>query len=210
MFACCASRPSTNPRIPPALPSLSLSRSPLSPARSLCCQVDWADVDSGVGAGGGTWSTQLLIPQPPPRALCFVWSAAWPTEERARANRVEVEAAAPAASTRMTTPARRRLMRDFKRYATCRRFLVAWAMLTKTGRTSRLHVSSVSAHACRLQNDPPAGVSGAPCENDIMKWNAVIFGYVVVLETCPASVRIRLRPRHSRTRDARQACGDTL
>ena len=25
--------------------------------------------------------------------------------------------------------------------------------------------------------DPPAGVSGAPNENDIMKWNAVIFGY---------------------------------
>lgn len=26
--------------------------------------------------------------------------------------------------------------------------------------------------------DPPTGISGAPCENDIMKWNAVIFGYV--------------------------------
>jgi len=42
----------------------------------------------------------------------------------------------------MSTPARRRLMRDFK----------------------------------RLQEDPPPGVSGAPCENDIMLWNAVIFG----------------------------------
>mmetsp|Transcript_18274 Transcript_18274/g.49168 ORF Transcript_18274/g.49168 Transcript_18274/m.49168 type:complete len:156 (-) Transcript_18274:787-1254(-) len=42
----------------------------------------------------------------------------------------------------MSTPARRRLMRDFK----------------------------------RLQNDPPQGVSGAPKDNDIMKWNAVIFG----------------------------------
>mmetsp|Transcript_3329 Transcript_3329/g.11012 ORF Transcript_3329/g.11012 Transcript_3329/m.11012 type:complete len:158 (+) Transcript_3329:54-527(+) len=42
----------------------------------------------------------------------------------------------------MTTPARRRLMRDFK----------------------------------RLQSDPPQGVSGAPKDNDIMKWNAVIFG----------------------------------
>lgn len=44
----------------------------------------------------------------------------------------------------MSTPARRRLMRDFK----------------------------------RLQTDPPAGISGAPQENDILKWHAVIFGYV--------------------------------
>lgn len=28
----------------------------------------------------------------------------------------------------------------------------------------------------RLQEDPPAGVSGAPSENNIMIWNAVIFG----------------------------------
>mmetsp|Transcript_10156 Transcript_10156/g.41347 ORF Transcript_10156/g.41347 Transcript_10156/m.41347 type:complete len:154 (-) Transcript_10156:43-504(-) len=42
----------------------------------------------------------------------------------------------------MSTPARRRLMRDFK----------------------------------RLQKDPPDGISGAPCDNDILKWNAVIFG----------------------------------
>jgi len=28
----------------------------------------------------------------------------------------------------------------------------------------------------RLQEDPPVGVSGAPSENDIMLWNAVIFG----------------------------------
>ena len=28
----------------------------------------------------------------------------------------------------------------------------------------------------RLQEDPPAGVSGAPGENNIMVWNAVIFG----------------------------------
>eukprot|EP01087_Luapelamoeba_hula_P025337 TRINITY_DN9_c0_g1_i1.p1 TRINITY_DN9_c0_g1~~TRINITY_DN9_c0_g1_i1.p1 ORF type:complete len:153 (-),score=18.27 TRINITY_DN9_c0_g1_i1:52-510(-) len=42
----------------------------------------------------------------------------------------------------MSSPARRRLMRDFK----------------------------------RLQNDPPAGISGAPCDNNIMQWHAVIFG----------------------------------
>ncbi|KAG5387164.1 hypothetical protein IGI04_038634 [Brassica rapa subsp. trilocularis] len=43
---------------------------------------------------------------------------------------------------RMSTPARKRLMRDFK----------------------------------RLQQDPPAGISGAPQDNNIMLWNAVIFG----------------------------------
>ena len=42
----------------------------------------------------------------------------------------------------MSTAARRRLMRDFR----------------------------------RLQEDPPMGVSGAPGENNIMIWNAVIFG----------------------------------
>lgn len=46
----------------------------------------------------------------------------------------------------MSTPARKRLMRDFK----------------------------------RLQQDPPAGISGAPQDNNIMLWNAVIFGWVVV------------------------------
>lgn len=30
----------------------------------------------------------------------------------------------------------------------------------------------------RLQEDPPTGVSGAPSENNIMLWNAVIFGWV--------------------------------
>ena len=42
----------------------------------------------------------------------------------------------------MTTPVKRRLMREFR----------------------------------RLQDDPPVGVSGAPLEDDIMKWNAIIFG----------------------------------
>ncbi|CAN1349057.1 Ubiquitin-conjugating enzyme E2 1 [Linum perenne] len=42
----------------------------------------------------------------------------------------------------MTTPSRKRLMRDFK----------------------------------RLQQDPPAGISGAPQDNNILLWNAVIFG----------------------------------
>ncbi|XBH73187.1 hypothetical protein VPH35_100328 [Triticum aestivum] len=45
-------------------------------------------------------------------------------------------------SVGMSTPARKRLMRDFK----------------------------------RLQQDPPAGISGAPHDNNITLWNAVIFG----------------------------------
>jgi len=28
----------------------------------------------------------------------------------------------------------------------------------------------------RLQTDPPEGISGAPCDNNIMLWHAVIFG----------------------------------
>ncbi|PVV05172.1 hypothetical protein BB560_000318 [Smittium megazygosporum] len=44
----------------------------------------------------------------------------------------------------MSTPSKRRLMRDFR----------------------------------RLQNDPPNGVNGAPCADNIMIWNAVIFGPV--------------------------------
>lgn len=42
----------------------------------------------------------------------------------------------------MATPARKRLMWDFK----------------------------------RLQKDPPLGISGAPQDNNIMHWNALIFG----------------------------------
>jgi ubiquitin-conjugating enzyme E2 A len=42
----------------------------------------------------------------------------------------------------MSTSARRRLMKDFK----------------------------------KIQQDPPAGISGAPLDNQIMLWQAVIFG----------------------------------
>lgn len=42
----------------------------------------------------------------------------------------------------MSTPAKRRLMRDFK----------------------------------QLQEEPPEGISGAPNEDNLMKWTAVIFG----------------------------------
>lgn len=37
-------------------------------------------------------------------------------------------------------------------------------------------VESSCVCLCRLQDDPPVGVSGAPTDNDILVWNAVIFG----------------------------------
>ena len=55
---------------------------------------------------------------------------------------------------RMSTPARKRLMRDFK----------------------------------RLMQDPPAGISGAPQDNNILLWNAVIFGYDAELLLSPLSI----------------------
>ena len=59
----------------------------------------------------------------------------------------------------MSTPARRRLMRDFK----------------------------------RLQDDPPVGVSGAPTDNNILLWNAVIFGCVFkILFFCLVKNNVRL------------------
>lgn len=52
----------------------------------------------------------------------------------------------------------------------------------------------------RLQEDPPAGVSGAPGENNIMIWNAVIFGphdtpfedgtFKLVVSCCPLLPRL--------------------
>lgn len=38
------------------------------------------------------------------------------------------------------------------------------------------HPISLNHRRERLQEDPPVGVSGAPSENNIMQWNAVIFG----------------------------------
>ncbi|KAF1759326.1 hypothetical protein GCK72_015791 [Caenorhabditis remanei] len=51
----------------------------------------------------------------------------------------------------MTTPSRRRLMRDFK----------------------KLQYEKLIDF---LQEDPPAGVSGAPTEDNILAWEAIIFG----------------------------------
>ncbi|TYZ66180.1 hypothetical protein PybrP1_008930 [[Pythium] brassicae (nom. inval.)] len=54
----------------------------------------------------------------------------------------------------MSTAARRRLMRDFR----------------------------------KLQNDPPSGVSGAPMDNNIMLWQAVIFGCVCLSRSLSVAV----------------------
>ena len=37
-------------------------------------------------------------------------------------------------------------------------------------------MQKINSCLCLFQEDPPAGVSGAPCDNNIMQWNAVIFG----------------------------------
>jgi len=46
----------------------------------------------------------------------------------------------------------------------------------------------------KLKTDPPQGVTGAPCDNDIMLWNAVIFGPD---ETCWEGGTFRLRLQFS-------------
>lgn len=48
---------------------------------------------------------------------------------------------------------------------------------TVVGRALKLFIDFVYFSLfCRLQEDPPTGVSGAPTDNNIMIWNAVIFG----------------------------------
>ncbi|WFD42988.1 E2 ubiquitin-conjugating enzyme [Malassezia psittaci] len=52
----------------------------------------------------------------------------------------------------MSTPSKRRLIRDFK----------------------------------RLSSDPPGGISGAPCADNLLVWNAVIFGPGKSMRSCKA------------------------
>ena len=75
-----------------------------------------------------------------------------PHASRTEAPRGRRRVGSPSLPT-MSTPARRRLMRDFK----------------------------------RMQNDPPEGVNGAPQDNDIMKWHAVIFGCMLAHTCAPPS-----------------------
>lgn len=52
------------------------------------------------------------------------------------------------------------------------------------------HYNTLVDACFRLQEDPPAGVSGAPSENNIMVWNAVIFGWVTSFSTMRADVEM--------------------
>uniref|UniRef100_A0A0D3G3Y6 UBC core domain-containing protein n=1 Tax=Oryza barthii TaxID=65489 RepID=A0A0D3G3Y6_9ORYZ len=84
-----------------------------------------------------------LRPSPPPIGT-HQREGGWPSIDRPIADSRGICGGAGGFDRRvnMSTPARKRLMRDFK----------------------------------RLMQDPPAGISGAPQDNNIMLWNAVIFG----------------------------------
>lgn len=41
----------------------------------------------------------------------------------------------------------------------------------------------------RLSTDPPGGISGSPCPDNIMLWNAVIFGPGALYHRLSANVR---------------------
>nr|CAD7423708.1 unnamed protein product [Timema monikensis] len=74
----------------------------------------------------------------------------------------------------MSTPARRRLMRDFKSKLNPPRWRswLALVVMSSTAEDRKIEVRI----SVGLQEDPPTGVSGAPTDNNIMIWNAVIFG----------------------------------
>ena len=61
----------------------------------------------------------------------------------------------------------------------------------------------------RMQNDPPEGVNGAPQDNDIMKWHAVIFGCRPTLPTSQPHEAHRSPPL-DRSLDAPGLLGHTL
>ena len=76
----------------------------------------------------------------------------------------------------MTTPARKRLMRDFKRKKSAAR-----RHLTRSDKAQGMHVpchikTHVAARHAGLQQDPPEGVNASPRSDNIMSWRAVIFG----------------------------------
>jgi ubiquitin-conjugating enzyme E2 A len=77
----------------------------------------------------------------------------------------------------MSTSARRRLLRDFKRYVFhFLRINQATHRCSHNTENQLLHHSNFTPIRCRLQNDPPCGVTGAPMDTNIMSWQAVIFG----------------------------------
>jgi ubiquitin-protein ligase len=48
---------------------------------------------------------------------------------------------------------------------------------SKAGTTASAAQKRLMRDFRRLQKDPPSGISGAPIDGNIMRWQAVIFGY---------------------------------
>ena len=72
----------------------------------------------------------------------------------------------------MSTPARRRLMRDFK---VCYSplfffFLVINTKLSKTNKQELKLLINTFFFQKRMQQDPPSGVSASPLPDNVMKW----------------------------------------
>ena len=68
----------------------------------------------------------------------------------------------------MSTPARRRLMRDFKVCYSL--FLVINTKLSKTNKQELKLLINTFFFQKRMQQDPPSGVSASPLPDNVMKW----------------------------------------
>lgn len=80
----------------------------------------------------------------------------------------------------MSTTARKRLAKDFKRCVECNPVLhlaICFVMV----------VYSAAFAAVRIKDEPPVGITAAPDSNNFMLWNAVIFGCVIPATHCQLS-----------------------
>ena len=84
----------------------------------------------------------------------------------------------------MTTPARKRLMRDFKRAdmqialgdMNCFCNICIFICRLHTALSSLKYSLIIFPSFAGLQSDPPEGVNACPRAENIMQWKAVIFG----------------------------------